>query len=285
MIVITAASGRLGRATAQALEARGVAPSSVRLAARSPESLAALAAHGFEVVAADYERADTLEAAFQGADTVLLISSMGVDADRIRHHRHAIEAARRAGVRRIVYTSATHPTADSQFEWAGAHRQTEALLQASGLAWTILRDNAYAANNAGLYAQARETGVLALPGVDAKVAYVTHEDVAAALAGALATPGHDGRIYEITGPEAVDGHRIAALLSEVYARPVTAVDLPLADFAQGLRAAGLPEFVVTGVTSFHAALAAGEYAQVSDDVARLSGRPAQPLRTYLDTLA
>lgn len=285
MIVVTAATGRLGRATAEALLARGVAPSEVRLAARSPDRLADLAARGFGVAAADYERADTLEAAFAGADSVLLISSMGVDADRLRHHRNAIEAARRAGVRRIVYTSATHPSADSRFEWAGAHRLTEALLAESGLAWTILRDNAYAANNAGLYEQARHSGVLALPGVDAAVAYVTHEDVAAAAAAALATPGHDGRIYEITGPEAVDGHRIAAMLGEVFGRPISAVDLPLADFAQGLRAAGLPEFVVSGVTSFQAALAAGEYAAVSDDVARLTGVPAQPLRTYLDTLA
>jgi NAD(P)H dehydrogenase (quinone) len=285
MIVITAATGRLGRATAEALEKSGVAPSAVRLAARSPDRLADLAARGFGVAAADYEAADTLEAAFAGAETVLLVSSMGVDADRLRHHRNAIEAARRAGVRRIVYTSATHPSADSKFEWAGAHRLTEALLAESGLAWTILRDNAYAANNAGLYEQARQTGVLALPGIDAKVAYVTHEDVADAAAGALSTSGHEGRVYEITGPEAVDGHRIAAMLGEVFARPVSAVDLPLADFAQGLRAAGLPEFVVTGVTSFHAALAAGEYAEVSGDVERLTGRPAQPLRTYLDTLA
>ncbi|HUD43718.1 MAG TPA: NAD(P)H-binding protein [Dokdonella sp.] len=285
MIVITAASGRLGRATAEALEARGVAPSQVRLAARSPDRLADLAARGFGIAAADYERADMLEAAFAGAKTVLLISSMGIDADRLRHHRQAIEAAQRTGVERIVYTSATHPSADSRFEWAGAHRLTEALLAESGLAWTILRDNAYAANNAGAYLQARRSGVLALPGIDAPVAYVTHEDVAAAAAAALTAPGHEGRIYEITGPEALDGHRIAAMLGDVFGRSITAADLPLADFAQGLRAAGLPEFVVTGVTSFQAALAAGEYAAVSDDVARLTGRPAQPLRTYLDTLA
>ncbi len=285
MIVVTAATGHLGRTTAEALLARGVAPSEVRLAARSPERLADFAARGFGIAAADYERADTLETAFAGADSVLLISSMGVDADRLRHHRNAIEAARRAGVRRIVYTSATHPSADSRFEWAGAHRLTEALLAESGLAWTILRDNAYAANNAGLYEQARHSGVLALPGIDAPVAYVTHEDVAAAAAATLATSGHDGCVYEITGPEAVDGHRIAAMLGEVFGRPIRAVDLPLADFAQGLRAAGLPEFVVSGVTSFRAALAAGEYAAVSDDVTRLTGRPAQPLRSYLETLA
>ncbi|ANB16133.1 SDR family oxidoreductase [Dokdonella koreensis] len=284
MIVITAAGGRLGRAVAAALEQR-IAPAGVRLAARAPEKLADLEARGFQIARADYDDPDTLAAALAGADSLVLISSMGVDADRLRHHRNAIEAAERAGVRRIVYTSATHPTLDSRFEWAGAHRETEAALKASRLAWTVLRDNAYAANNAALYAQARSTGVLALPGPDAKVAYVTHEDVAAALAGVLTTAGHEGRTYEITGPEALDGHQVAALLAQVYRRDVRAVDVPLADFADGLRAAGLPEFVVTGVTSFHAALAAGEYAAVSDDVARLAGRPATPLADYLARLA
>ncbi len=282
MIVITAASGQLGQAVANALAER-VAPARVRLAARSPDKLEAFRARGFEVVRADYDDPPSLRAAFEGAASVVVISSGGIDADRIRHHTSAIEAAAAAGVARIVYTSATHPSADSRFEWAGAHRATEALLARSGIVHTILRDNAYDSNNAGLYAEAVRTGVLAIPGPSAKVAWVSHGDVAAAIAGVLTTPGHDNRTYEITGPESLDAFKIAAMLSALAGREIRAVDLPLADFAARLRSAGLPEFVVTGVTSFYAALAAGEYAAVSNDVQQLSGRPGTPLREYLET--
>ncbi len=280
MIVITAASGQLGRATATAL-ARQVAPSTVRLAARDPSKLAAFAAEGFEVVRADYDDPASLRAAFEGVETALVISGMGIDADRLRQHVAAIDAARAAGVTRVVYTSATHPTPESLFEWAGAHRETEAYLKASGLAWTILRDNAYASNNDGLYAHALQTGVFGLPGPDTRVAWVTHEDVADALAAALTGSGHEGRTYEITGPSALTGHEVAAELARLRGAPVEAVDVPLEAFAAHLAEAGLPPFVVSGVTSFYAALAAGEYAEVSGDVERLTGRPGTPLRAYL----
>ncbi|WP_440225185.1 SDR family oxidoreductase [Dokdonella sp. MW10] len=280
MIVITAASGQLGRATAQSL-ARHVAPSTVRLAARDPSKLAAFSAEGFEVVRADYDDPASLRTAFEGAAKALVISGMGVDADRLRQHVAAVDAARAAGVKHVVYTSATHPTPDSRFEWAGAHRETEAYLKASGLAWTILRDNAYASNNDGLYAHALETGVFGLPGPDARVAWVTHEDVADALAAVLTGGGHEGRTYEITGPSAPTGHEVAAELARLRGAPVEAVDVPLEAFATHLAEAGLPPFVVSGVTSFYAALAAGEYAEVSGDVERLTGRPGTPLAAYL----
>jgi NAD(P)H dehydrogenase (quinone) len=280
MILVTAASGRLGRAAAEALAAR-VEPSLVRLAARSPQKLDDLKARGFEVVGADYEDRDALSRAFDGIETALVISSMGPNDVRAAHHQAAIDAAKTAGTRHLVYTSAVHATPSSRFEWAPAHAATEAALKASGLGFTILRDNSYAANNDGLYRNALETGVFAVPGVGAKVAYVTHEDVAAAAAGVITGSGHDGKTYEMTGPEALDGHAVAERLATVAGRPVRAEDMPLEAYAAMLRSFGLPEFVVTGVTSFMAALAAGEYASVSGDVERLAGRPATPLAAYL----
>jgi NAD(P)H dehydrogenase (quinone) len=280
MILVTAASGRLGRAVATAL-ARRVAPSTVRLAARSPDKLADLRARGFDIAAADYEDEAALARAFDGVEAALVISSVGGNEDRIRHHRNAIAAAEAAGTKRLVYTSAVNPVPTSRFEWAPAHAETEAALRRSTLGFTILRDNAYAANNGGLYKQALATGVFAVPGVGAKVGYVTHDDVADAAAGVLTGSGHEGKTYEMTGPEALDGHQVAERLSRVAGKPIRAEDMPLDAYAGMLRTFGLPEPVVAGVTSFLAASAAGEYAGVSGDVARLAGRPATPLEAYL----
>lgn len=284
MIVISAASGNLGRATAKALQTK-VNPKTVRLAARSTDKLADFAGQGFDVVKADYENAASLRAAFAGADSVLIISSDGPNEVRAAHHKAAIDAAKAAGVKKIVYTSAINPVSSSRFVWAGAHETTEATLKASGVPYVILRDNSYASNNDGFYAQAKETGTLALPGAATKVSYVTHEDVAASAVAALTGAGAINTIYELTGSEAFDAHDIANVLSQVTGRTIKAVDLSLADLGGFFTSIGLPPFVVEGLVSFYAAAAAGEYAAVSGDVQKLTGRPAQSLRDYLRKFA
>ncbi|MFT0859256.1 SDR family oxidoreductase [Ancylobacter sp. G4_0304] len=284
MIVITAASGKLGAALADKLAARGLS-AQVRLAVRSPEKLAARKAQGFEVVAADYDDAGSLKAAFAGADIALLISGVGPNEVRIRQHHNAIDAAKAAGVTRLVYTSATNPVAASRFDWAAAHEATEAELKASGLAWTILRDNSYFANNDPLFADAVKNGVLPFPGIEAKVAYVSHDDVAESLIGAITGTGHDNRVYEIAGATAYSAVELAALLTELTGRKVDALDVPVKAFEDQFLAMGLPDWVASGVASFYAALGAGEYAQTSGDVERLAGRPSTPARAYLKAFA
>lgn len=283
MIVITAASGKLGQTVADALAGKGLA-ATVRLAARSPSKLAAYKAEGFEVVAADYEDPASLKAALTGADTLLLISSMGPNEARIAQHHNAIEAAKAAGVKRIVYTSATNPSNSSLFDWAKAHVATEAELKASGIAFTSLRDNSYFSNNDALFAGAKDNGVLPFPGIEAKVAYVSHEDVAAAIVGALTGTGHENKTYEIAGAQAYSAVELATILSELTGKEIKALDVPLSAFEDQFRAMGLPEFVVTGVTSFYAALGAGEYAATSGDVELLAGRPSTTARAYLASL-
>lgn len=284
MIVITAASGKLGSLVADAFAKKGLA-ASVRLAARSPERLAAYTAKGFETVAADYEDPASLKAALQGADTLLLISSMGPNEARIAHHHNAIEAAKAAGIKRIVYTSATNPSDSSRFDWAKAHVATEAELKASGIPYTILRDNSYFSNNDALFAGAKESGALAFTGIEAKVAYVSHEDVAAAILGALTGTGHENKTYEISGAQAYSAIDLAAVLSELTGKEIKALDVPLSAFEDQFRAMGLPEFVIDGLTGFYAALGAGEYAATSGDVELLSGHPSTTARAYLAGLA
>ncbi|THF56531.1 malonic semialdehyde reductase [Pseudothauera rhizosphaerae] len=280
-ITITAASGKLGHAVAAELAARGLA-GQTRLAARDPQKLTGLEAQGFETVAADYDDPASLRAAFAGTEAVLLISSMGTNEQRIRQHRTAIDAAKAAGVRHVVYTSTTNPSHDSRFEWSGAHVETEAYLKASGLGYTILRDNSYFSNNDGLFAQAVATGTLPFPGVDTPVAYISHEDAAAAAVGALTGAGEPDTIYEISGSQAYSARELAAILSRLSGRPVEAVDVPLQAYTDQFRALGFPDFVVSGLTSFYAALGAGEFSAVSQDAERLGGRrPTTTAREYL----
>lgn len=284
MIVITAASGKLGSTLADAFKAKGLA-GQVRLAVRSPDKLAARKAEGFEVAAADYDDPASLKAAFAGAETAVIISGVGPNDARIAQHRNAIAAAKAAGVSRIVYTSAVNPVSASLFDWAKAHEATEAELKASGLAWTILRDNSYFANNDPLFANAGESGVLPFPGIDAKVAYVSHQDVADSVLGAVTGAGHENRIYEIAGSEAWSATDLAAILSELTGKEIKALDVPVAAFEAQFRAMGLPDLVAIGVASFYAALGAGEYAATSTDVERLAGRPSTRARDYLAAFA
>ncbi|MDE2367266.1 MAG: SDR family oxidoreductase [Betaproteobacteria bacterium] len=284
MIVITAASGKLGRAVADELSRR-FSVSEIKLAARTPAKLEVWKNRGMNVVRADYDDPASLNAAFAGAEAVLLISSDGPNDVRIRHHRNGIDAAKRTGVKRIVYTSFVNPTPQSKFVWAILHAETEPYLKASGIPYTILRDNQYASNLDGLIVQATETGVFALAGATGKVAYVTHADIAASAAAVLTQRGHEYKTYELTGPEALDGFQIAAIISEAAGRPIRAVDLAPEIAAENLRAAGLPEYAVEGIVSMYAAAQAGEYATVSHDVKLLSGHPATPIRAHIKAIA
>lgn len=284
MTVITAASGKLGQTLASAFAAKGLA-GTVKLAVRSPEKLAAQQAQGFAVVAADYDDLASLKAAFAGEDVAVIISGVGPNEARIAQHHNAIEAAKAAGVKRIVYTSATNPAATSRFDWAKAHVATEAELKASGIAYTILRDNSYFSNNDPLFANAKESGVLPFTGIAAKVAYVSHEDVADAIVGAVTGTGHENKVYELSGSEAWSAIDLAAILSEVTGKQISALDVPVSAFEDQFRAMGLPEFVATGVGSFYAALGAGEYAATSHDVETLAGRPSTSAKAYLARFA
>lgn len=278
MIVITGANGQLGRSVAAALAER-VSPSEVTLATRDPGKIADLAAKGFKVAEADFDKPKTLERAFANADTVLVISGDAPNEIRIRQHRTAIDAAKRAGVGRLVYTSFTHASPESRFPFAWIHADSEAYLKASGLPYTILRNNLYA-ENVNL-AAARATGKLAMPGIAGKVAYITRADIAAATAAVLIGNGHAGKSYELTGPEAPSLVEIAATLSEAWGKPVEAVELSADDFAKGLAAHGLPPFVVEAISGIRQAAAAGEYAAVSDDASRLAGRVIEPVSAWL----
>lgn len=283
MIVVTAASGNLGKAIAQAFVNKGLA-ASVTLTARDPGKLADAAKAGFAIAKADYDDSSSMEQAFAGAKVLLMISGVGPSDARIIQHKAVIDAAKAAGVGRIVYISFANPTSDSLFEWAKPHVATESYLKDSGIPFTILRDNQYAANLAGPIGNAISSGVFAIPGAAGKVAYVTHQDVAASAVAAASEAGHEGKIYELTGPAALDAFDIARLLSEATGKEIKVVDAAPDDYCAFFRSLEMPEFVVEALISIYAASAAGEYATVSSDVQTLTGRPATTFGDFIKTL-
>lgn len=284
MITMTGAAGQLGRLVAQDVVAR-VGAAGVTLASRDPAKLADFAAKGVRTVRADFDDAASVETALAGAKTALLISADGPNDARIRQHRVAIDAARRAGVGRVVYTSFTNPSPASLFPFAAIHADSEAYLKASGLAFTMLRNNQYAENLANGLANAVKSGTLAIPGATGKVAYITRADIAAAAAAVLTGEGHAGKTYELTGPEAVDAFQVGAALAKALGRRVDVVDAEPAAFGKVLASFGLPPFLVEALLGIYAAAAAGEMAAVSPDAAKLTGRAIEPMSAFVARFA
>lgn len=281
MIVVAAASGRLGRQVAAEL-ARRVDPASVTLAARRPQALQAEAAAGFRTAAADYDDRASLEGAFAGADCVLVISSTGPAATRLRHHRNAIDAAAAAGARRIVLTSSSGARRDSRNLWsATVNAPSEEHLKASGVPWTVLRNAQYATNLDTPLAVAAQHGVLAMPQPQAKVAYVGHRDLGEAAAAVLTAGDHEGRVYELTGREALDAHDVAAMLARAKGRAIAVEAVSGQAYADFLRGEGWPEHVVGPILTMYEAAADGDYAAVTDDIARLIGRPPASIERHV----
>lgn len=277
---ITGASGQLGRLTADALLERADA-ADVVLITRRPEALSDYAARGVEVRAGDFSDPASLATAFAGIDRLLIVSTDAVGT-RLPAQVAAVEAAARAGVARIAYTSVTRPEPENPAGVVADHAGTEEALRASGRHFTLLRNNIYADMQVPVIEQAAATGQLVTNVGSGRYAYVTRADCAAAAAAALVSDEADDQIYDITGPEAVSSADLAALAAKLGDREVTVVDVDDAAYAAGLvQHAGLPEPVADLLASFHHGARLGFFGAVSDDFEKLTGRPATALGSLL----
>ncbi len=279
-IAISGATGQLGRLVVQQLLARVPATDIVALV-RTPAKAADL---GVAAREADYTRPETLATALAGVETLLLISSSEV-GQRLVQHRNAIDAAKAAGVKRIVYTSLLR--ADSTpLDLAPEHVQTEALLKASGLAWTVLRNGWYTENYAGSIAGAVASGALIGSTGEGRISSAARADYAAAAVVALTTPGHDGRVYELAGDTAYTLAELAAELSRQTGRDIPYRDLPPAEYAAALASHGVPEGFAQAIAGWDVATAQGAVFDDSKALSALIGRPTTPLATVVaDVLA
>jgi NAD(P)H dehydrogenase (quinone) len=275
-VAVTGASGQLGRRVAELLLDR-LEPQEVVLVTRRPEALADLAARGADVRHGDFDDPAGLTAALAGVERLLLISA-DVVGKRVEQHRAAIQAARAAGVRHVAYTSCPDPREGNPAFVAADHRATEQVLRDSGLEWTILRHNMYADYQVPAVAQAIAAGRLVTNAGNGATAYVWRDDCAAADAAVLAGAGHEGRIYDITGPEPVDADKLAAIASELSGADVEVVRVDDDAWVAGLVAAGTPEDVARGLATLGAAARDGWLEAPSTAVEELTGRPPRSLR-------
>lgn len=274
-ILITGASGHLGRLAVQSLLDEGVPADQLVAGARDTSKISDLADLGVQTTVVDYDQPDTLASAFVGVDKVLFISGSEI-GKRETQHSAVVDAAKRAGVQQLAYTSA--PFADTAAIAVNPdHKFTEAYIRQSAVPYTILRNNWYVENYLTELQQARESGVFANSLGDGLVAGAPRADYAAAAAKVLTTDGHANKTYELGASKAWSMSDLAAAAAEVLGKDVRYEPLtPEAEHA-ALLAAGLPEEVAGFVATINANVRDGLLSDSGDDLEKLLGRPTTPL--------
>src|SRR5258706_8792834 len=273
-IGVSGASGHLGRAVVSELLRRADGHEVVAIT-RTPETVSGPAQGRF----GDYNRSESLAAAYGGLDRLLIISTVD-PVKRGAQNIAAIDAAVKAGVNHIVFMSATGTRQEEEPALGASYWRGEQHLIATAPTWTILRMNFYAEALVQQAQASLDRGVLA--GLaENRVAFVARGDVAAAAAGILIRDGHAGATYNATGPERLSGAERAALIAKITGRPLAFLVITEGQLPAGLTQAGLPVGAVNTVVNLQASFAAGAFDIVTGDVERLGGRPPTPLRDVL----
>lgn len=274
MIVITGASGQLGHLVIAEL-LKTVPASHVVAVARNVDKAADLAALGVHVRHGDYTKPETLNSALQGADKILLISSDAIGA-RVAQHSAVIDAAKRAGVRLLAYTSVLQADTSS-LGLADEHRQTEAALKAFGVPAVVLRNGWYHENYTAGLPTALAKGQLFGSAGEGRISSAARADYAAAAAAVL-TSGDDqaGNVYELAGDTSYTLTDLAAEVSRQGQKPFPYVNLPEAEYKAALLKAGLPEVFAELLANSDAAAAEGALQNDDRQLSRLIGRPTTP---------
>lgn len=284
MILITGATGNLGKATLEFL-LKKIPASSIAAMARQPEKLAELKARGVEVRRGDYKDPASLLNAFRGIDTLFLVSSSDL-TDRSTQHINAINAAKQSGVKHIVFTSFQRKTdSGSPIQFlAQSYIDSEKHLKASGVTYTILKNGLYADVLPMFLGQTvLDTGIF-FPAGTTKSAYTSRNDMAEAAAAVLAGTGHENKEYELATEENVNFNDIASMLSELSGKTVGYVDPAKEVFIDALKNAGVPEGMIGMAAGFAEAIKLGEFASGKTDLQRLLGHSPATMKESLQTL-
>jgi len=282
--LITGASGQIARRAA-AFAIERFQPERLILVTRNPEAVADLAAQGAEVRFGDFADPAGLRPAFAGAERMLLISNTDL-ARRNEQHSAAVDAAAAAGVKHVIYTSIVGADPANPAVVAPGHYFTEQALARSGMKWTFLRNSLYADYQVPEALRAIEARKFVHNRGTGRIAYVARDDCAAVAATVLMTDGHDGAVYDVTGPQAYDAEELAALYSELGGHKVEVVALDDAAFVAGIVAARSGDdharYGAELVASFGRAIREGYMASCTDVVGKITGRPARSLREVLE---
>lgn len=280
-VLVTGASGHLGRLAVEWLLENYNGP--IIATTRDPEKLSEFSARGVTVRKADFDKPETLTEAFVGAQRLLLVSTdaVAVPGQRLKQHTDALQAAVKAGVKHIVYTSLQNPEPGSACLIAGDHYDTEKAIKNSGMSYTILRNNLYADNLLQSLPQAIATGHLANATGDGRTAYVTRQDCAFTAAAALASTSNENRTVDVTGPEALSGNDIAQIAGEVTGKSIQYVPLEVGKMVEILESSGLPNGMAQAYVSLDIASGKGEYAQTAATVQELTGHAPTSVKQFL----
>ena len=280
MIVVTGATGQLGRGVVEALLER-LPVGDIAVSVRNPAKAADLAERGVQVRRGDFADPASLGAAFENADQVLLISADKLGDEALRLHRSAIAAARDASVRRILYTSHMGARHGSPFAPADQHARTEDDLAASGLPFTALRHGFYAESCLQMIGDGLKAGELRVP-EDGPVSWTARADLAEADAVILAGNGRmDGITPPLTAADAVTMADIAAIASEVSGRHIRHVTVTDDAWREARVSAGMPPFYADMLLGTFRAARRGDFAGVDPTLGELLGRPPRGLRDVL----
>ncbi|MFD9125716.1 SDR family oxidoreductase [Kitasatospora sp. NPDC059571] len=281
-IVVTGATGQLGRLTVEALLRRGIPAAEIIATGRDTTGIKDLAERGVTVRRADFTDPAGLTAAFAGADRLLLVSASIPVHERVANHRRVIDAATAAGVSLLAYTSTTH--ADTATTVIGAtHGETEQYLRERDIPSVLLRNGWYLENYTGRLPQILQNGTLVGAAGHGRISAASRADYAEAAAAVLAGEGHTGAVYELGGDESFTLTELAAAISTTTGKHITYTDLPVTELARALTAAGLPADMAEVLADADLGLSRGEMHTDTGDLHRLIGHPPTTLTQALTT--
>ncbi|MDF2936601.1 MAG: NAD(P)-dependent oxidoreductase [Paenibacillaceae bacterium] len=280
-ILVTGATGKLGSKVVEAL-LKKVSADQLAVSVRNPEKAAGLRELGIEIRQGDFDQPETLVQAFAGIDRLLIISADGDTETRIRQHTHAVEAAAKAKVGFIAYTSVGNAQESTLF-LAPVHSHTEKAIQATGIPYSFLRNNWYLENELSSI-----QGVLAgAPWVtsagNGRVGWALREDYAEAAAAVLAGSGHDNTIYELSGKPLTQAE-LAAALGTVLGKEIPVQQVDDTAYGEIMKGAGVPDFIIPMLVAIQSGIREGTLDVVSGDFEKLLGRPATPVEVALPKL-
>lgn len=270
MIIVTGATGKLGRHVIEGLLAK-VPASQVIAAVRDPAKAADFAARGVQVRRADYSKPETLDAAFAGAEKVLLISGNEV-GQRVAQHQAVVNAARKAGARLIAYTSILRADS-SRMALAAEHKASEELIRASGVPFVFLRNGWYFENYTENLAPALAHGALLGSTDGGRIAAATRADYAAAAVAVLTGSGQENKVYELAGDTPFTLAELAAEVSRQAGKPIVYKDLPAQQYQGILVGAGVPAGFAEILADSDVGASRGDLNDTTGDLRRLIGRP------------
>ncbi|EAQ23824.1 NAD(P)H azoreductase [Roseovarius sp. EC-HK134] len=275
MITVFGATGNTGAPLVDTLLAKGAA---VRAVTSDPAKIENLKAKGCEAVTANFTDPAALERACAGAERIYLVTPAHLDMRRWK--ANAIAAAKAAGVRHVVLATGLGASPKAKVTFGKWHSETQELLKESGLDWTFVQPTYFMQNLLWQADTIAKDGVY-YDDLGGPVAWIDARDIADVAAEALTGPGHEGKTYGLTGPEALTGEDIAAMLSEVTGRTITCAPLSVEDSKAAMIAAGMQEEVAAAMVELASIAPKGYLAGIETTVSDVLGRPARRLRDFI----